>query len=728
MFAPATTSNTIRGNLASLHQESLTVIATLAMIAGYVWLWIDIWPVTGTYAPASSWIGAGILSVGGLLSYQFRSWRTHLASYLLIVSLLLAVICAVLSFHFSAVIYLFTLPIIFSSVLLSQRGVILMAALIIVTILAIQPVLPSEARTGSLPPIGVIVCLTISSLLSVRNLHTTLAWFGEAYDSAYRSEQIAREHEGKLRRALKTVDDMAYRLERMNYTLTLERNQAEEARRLKQQFAQTISHELRTPLNIIISFTDLMAQSPEYYGIPLPPAYMRDLSVIHRNAQYLQALVNDVLDLARIEAAQMVVIPEETDPAALVRDAVQTVKSLVEMRRLKLNVQIKDRLPKLWVDITRIRQVLFNLLNNAVRFTQVGSITLKVERREDDLVFSVQDTGTGIAEEDIPRLFVEFHQINGGTRRQHGGAGLGLAISRRFVELHHGRIWVESQPGVGSTFSFSLPIMPQRTLQPDESVLQTAVDEPPPLSKAPRIVVAVTRSPSAAILLTRHLRNCRTVVVQSLEEAHLAIERLLPQGVVIDAAHEDVSLDTLEGLSRSWNLRGVPLIACPLPGEDLMRQQLAVNGYLVKPVSVQNIQDLMRQFDHGINVILVIDNNHDFILMLTRLLNTPLRPHTVIGAYNAQEGLSLAEHHHPDLIFLDLQLPDMHGIQLIEKIRALPALADTPIVVVSGEDKIDLAEVEHKPLVLIKQNGILPGETVRMIQSALDNPTAVTSG
>src|SRR5258708_16522895 len=307
-------------------------------------------------------------------------------------------------------------------------------------------------------PIAVLIGLVIASWLSAHNLYTTLAWFGEAYSSAARNEQIARDHEAELRRALKALDDMTYRLERANHTLTLERNEAREARRLKQQFAQTISPELRTPLNIIIAFTELMAQSPDYYGAPLSAAYVRDLSIIHRNASHLQTLVNDVLDLARIEAAQMVVIPEETDPLLLVQEAIQTVRSLVEMRGLTLEVSLQENLPHIWIDATRIRQVLFNLLSNAVRFTQKGNITVAAQQQDGTVVFSVLDTGIGISADEIKNLFVEFHQLSSGKRRLHDGAGLGLAISRRFIELHGGQIWVESQPGQGSAFRFSLPI------------------------------------------------------------------------------------------------------------------------------------------------------------------------------------------------------------------------------------------------------------------------------
>ncbi|MBC7239137.1 MAG: hypothetical protein H5T71_03435, partial [Chloroflexi bacterium] len=227
---------------------------------------------------------------------------------------------------------------------------------------------------------------------------------------------------------------------------------------MKQQFAQTISHELRTPLNLIISFTELMIQTPEYYEAPLPPKYARDLGIIYRNARHLQSLINDVLDLARIEAAQMALITEETDLSALTYEAVNTVRSLVESRGLALHTNIPPALPRLRVDPRRIRQVLFNLLSNAVRFTEKGSITVTVMQQDNEIVFAIRDTGIGIADEDKTRIFEEFRQADSGTHRRYGGAGLGLAISKRFVELHGGRIWVESQVGQGSTFYFTLPI------------------------------------------------------------------------------------------------------------------------------------------------------------------------------------------------------------------------------------------------------------------------------
>ncbi len=715
-------TNSNRSNFAYLQEEALTIIAVIGGIVGYIWVWVDIWPVTGSSLPATSWIGGCVLFCGILLSFQLRTIYLHFAAYLLIMVILVATTCAVLTFHGPAIIYLFTLPIIFGSVVLSQRGVFLIAFMVIGICATIQLAYPLPNYQGAegLLPIGILGCLTVASWLSARNLYSTLAWFGDAYASAYRNEQIARDNEAALRRAFKALDDVTYRLERANYTLTQERNQAEEARRLKQQFAQTISHELRTPLNIIVAFTELMAQSGDYYGAPFPSEYMRDLSVIHRNGKHLQTLVNDVLDLARLEAAQMVVIPEQTDPADLVYEAVQTARSLVEMRGLKLNVQIEENLPKLCVDTTRIRQVLFNLLNNAARFTERGSITVTVRRKDAAIVFSVADTGIGIEAADIQQLFIEFHQLNGGTRRQYNGAGLGLAISRRFVELHNGHIWAESQVGQGTTFYFSLPIAPQPAMQMAQSHYPTPVNNSAAVIDDERVIIAVTRSPSAAALLTRHLQGGRTIVVQDLEQAHHAIQHLLPQCVVIDTAHEELNSSRLQSLAQEWELQNIPLIACPLPGEDLLRQQLAVNGYLVKPISAQNVQDALSQIPNEIERILVVDDNHDFVQMLTRLLNRPTRPHKVIAAYNAQEGLALIQYHKPDIIFLDLQLPDMNGLQLIEQIRALPQHYETPIVVVSGEDTLDLSDMKHKPILFTKQRGVTPGDIIHIIQAALE--------
>jgi hypothetical protein len=287
-----------RSNLAYLQEEALTLLAMIAAVIGYIWLWIDIWPVTGNAAPLSA----------GWRRDPTAQYDHHLPAQEQAVTFLGAPAGVEYRYHDGVcgahVPQLGTDLSVYPASDICQCSA--SAAHGIPRRLRDQLIIPilnarltPEAPTSDvLVPIAVIALTTVASWLSARNLHITVAWFGQAYDNVYRSEQIAREHEAELRRLLKALDDLSYRLERANYTLTLERNHAEEARHLKQEFAQTISHELRTPLNIISAFTELMAQSPEYYGAPLPASYMRDLSIVHRNTHHLQTLVNDVLDLA----------------------------------------------------------------------------------------------------------------------------------------------------------------------------------------------------------------------------------------------------------------------------------------------------------------------------------------------------------------------------------------------------------------------------------------------
>lgn len=548
-------------------------------------------------------------------------------------------------------------------------------------------------------------------------LLTVTHWSLFGFKEAQKNLDAANKHRGEVVRVLKSLDHAYYQLEHANQMLISARNRAEEASRLKQQFAQTISHELRTPLNLIVGFTELMTQSPEYYGGQLPPTYLRDLTVVYRNACHLQNLVNDVLDLARIEAVQMSLLPEETAPSNLVQEAVDTARSLVEARGLKMYTNIAPNLPQLWLDPTRIRQVLFNLLNNAARFTEEGNITVNAYQAEEGVVFSVADTGVGIASEDIPRLFEEFHQLDGSTRRRHGGAGLGLAISRRFVELHEGRMWVESQVGEGSTFYFCLPVAHDELVH-DESGRSAHTTS---LKTEDRpVLLTVTASPAAAGLLTRYVRGCRTIVVPDLDQAQRATEQLIPQAVVIDQACGTLSQIELKTLAHEWGLSQIPFMICPLPGEEPLRQRLAVDGYLIKPVSRQSLWDMLHQFGEAVDRILVIDDDRDFVSLLNRMLISPTRNYRVTSAYSGWEGLDLVRRNQPDLILLDMVLSDMMGTQVVERIRENPRWRQIPIVIVSGEDEVDYQETVYGEVTIAKTNGLMPGEVVQWVQHMVD--------
>ncbi len=722
-------SEAYKESLVELQAVSLRAISVLVGIVAYIWaIWV-FWPQMNLGTSPVAWIGVGTVTCALFASRALSRRRLTLASGLLVGGTLVAVACGVVTFASPYLAFLFILPITFASVLLGQGAVFPVAGLAGVLGLAIADrILGFELSSPEAwLPVGVMALVAVGLWLSARNLYLALAWMWDAYEQAHRNERIAREQQLELRRALKALDEATYRLERANHMLSVAHDQAEEARRHKQRFAQTVSHELRTPLNLIVGFTDLMARTPQHYGGPLAPAYLRDLSIVHRNALHLQDLVNDVLDMARLEAAQMSLSPEEVSPSTLVEEAVNTARSLVEARGLALRTSTGRDLPQVWVDPTRIRQVLFNLLNNAARFTEQGSVTVSVEQEGDNVVFAVADTGPGVAAAELPHLFEEFRQADMSTRRQHGGAGLGLAISKRFVEMHGGRIWAESEVGKGSTFCFSLPIT-KRDLQQDGAQVGTRVAAPPPAGQE-GVLLAVTRSPAAVTLLTRYLHGYRTVVAQDLDQAARAAARLLPQGVIVDTTHEALESGALEKLADSWGLPQGMFLACPLPGEEHLRQRLAVDGYLAKPVSREALLDTMRGLGEHVDKVLIVDDDVDFVRLLARLLDdTPLRRYHILRAHGGHEALQMIRHHAPDLVLLDLVLPDLDGAEVIERIRADPACGSMPIVIVSAEEEIEGIRSLRGTMHIAKGSGLLPGEIVQWIQSAMDIATRTRAG
>jgi signal transduction histidine kinase/CheY-like chemotaxis protein len=728
-------------NLRNLREDSLTLIALFNGVVGVLWFFWVGWPGADHFTLISAWIGMILLlgSVIGSLVLQERD--LSLAAHVLVWGFLASTVCAVLTFTDPGFIYLLILPILFASVLLRTSSLVLVALVtagftLVISLIRHGTVFSSpspsplifllrlfvQSLSGDVAlPVVIIGFVAASTWLSTQTLQTTLRWVWSGYERARRNEEVARQRQAELARALKALDEATYRWKRANYMMTLARDQAEEARRVKQQFAQTISHELRTPLNLIVGFIEVMVQSPEYYGTPLPPSYMRDLSIVYRNACHLQSLVNDVLDLARIEAAQLGLVPEETDVAGLVRDVVNTARNLVEARGLDLQVEIAPELPHLFLDPTRIRQVLFNLLNNAARFTDEGHVRVRVWPRDEDVIFSVADTGRGIAPEDLERIFEEFQQVDGSTRRPREGAGLGLAISRRFVELHNGHIWVESVLGEGSTFYFSLPVEHEHLdITPESPML---VSETAPARPSDSLILAVTRSPSTATLLNRYIHGYRAAIVRDLANARRAMRQLMPQAVVIDTTSEAAAPEDLQELATQWGRPRVPFVACPFPGEEAMRQRLNVDGYLIKPITASNLEDMLNRLGTEIESLLIVDDDADFVRLVNRMLAVSLRQYQVSSAYSGQEALALLQSRQPDAVLLDLMLPDIPGAEVVTRIRELPGGEDLPIIIVSAQDEMDSPRLIEGTMLITKAEGLMPGEAVRWIQEVLDTAT-----
>ncbi|MFN8469021.1 MAG: HAMP domain-containing sensor histidine kinase [Caldilineaceae bacterium] len=358
---------------------------------------------------------------------------------------------------------------------------------------------------------------------------------------------------------------------------------AEEARQSKQEFIAKVSHELRTPLNMIIAYSELITQSPKLYGGRVPPALLADMAVILRNSQHLSKLVDDVLDLSQIDAGRMALSKSWVDLRAIAAEAAEAVRPLFQTKGLYLQVDAPAALPQVYCDPTRIRQVMMNLLSNAGRFTDEGGVHVRISATEDQLEFSVQDSGPGIDPRDQEHLFEPFQQIDASIRRSHGGSGLGLNISKQFVEMHEGRIWLQSRPGEGTTFFVSLPLAPapidqfeppaaRRWVHSYDTYVPRTRPRAAPVPEVNVRYVVMENGHTLERLLTRYMANVEAVRVQSIDEALRVLSEsparafvvssaLLPQHSWPDAPWGKLPYDT-------------PLLVCWLPSDAATEARL----------------------------------------------------------------------------------------------------------------------------------------------------------
>jgi|GEM_PF-1856934 len=308
--------------------------------------------------------------------------------------------------------------------------------------------------------LSALILLTVVMLqTSVASLYTALAWYRAMQERADALLNESREHQAKLTQTLKSLDLAYQNQNRMQQQLISARQQADEARRLKQRFAANISHELRTPLNLIVGFSEVMVMTPEIYnGNRLPPKLAHDLYQIYTSSRHLLEMVDDVLDLSQAELSAFSLDFERTSVADFIEDSAEVFRNIFRDGRLRFSITLAPGLPEVEMDRTRTRQVILNLLSNAHRFTDSGEVGLSVWQADQEVLFAVKDTGRGIPPDKHAQIFEEFYQVDSSLSRKNGGAGLGLAISKRFVETHQGRIWVESAPDDGATFTFSLPL------------------------------------------------------------------------------------------------------------------------------------------------------------------------------------------------------------------------------------------------------------------------------
>ena len=551
----------------------------------------------------------------------------------------------------------------------------------------------------------------------------------------------ARDRKVRLEQALDDLVHANQQLIRLNSVAQGLRKAAEDARVVKEQFVANVSHELRTPLNMITGFSEMILQAPETYGGRLPPALLADLAVIHRNAEHLSNLINDVLDLSQIEAEQMALSREYVTFGDIVAEAATSVRPLYELKGLFLKTAAQENLPPLLCDRTRIQEVLLNLLSNAGRFTEQGGVELRAEQDEASILISIADTGPGISPESLGKLFQPFQQLDGSLRRRHAGTGLGLSISKRFIELHGGKIWVQSTLGEGTTFSFRLPVQapsedlalgsPTRWLNPEwEYVQRNRPSTAPRPVVRPRLVVLEESGSALQRLLARHLDGVEVMPVSTLDEARESLAQTPAKALVMNGPSLSEALEQFDAAALLPD--SVPALICSVPGLRQASEALGVFDLLVKPISRQTLVDVLDRLQLTQGTILIVDDEPDALQLFGRIITSLGNDYRVLLARDGREALEVLSECRPDLILLDLVMPNMDGFQFLDKRRQAPALQDIPVLVISARDPAG-GPIVSSGLAITRKGGISVQELLAYVQSMVKGfpttarPTGLTS-
>jgi CheY-like chemotaxis protein/anti-sigma regulatory factor (Ser/Thr protein kinase) len=476
-----------------------------------------------------------------------------------------------------------------------------------------------------------------------------------------------------------------------NYANTLERKvqertaellaakeEAEAGNRAKSQFLATMSHELRTPMNAIIGYSEMLYEDEN------DAQKQQDLEKIHGAATHLLGLINDVLDLSKVESGKMDLYLEEFAFTEMLENLMATARPLAEKNHNRLHLETDGELGMIYADITKCRQILLNFLSNAAKFTENGNIYLAAARQthadQDWLCLRIRDEGIGMTEEQIKKLFRPFTQADPSTTRRYGGTGLGLAISKQFIEMMGGSINVHSVFGEGTTFTLHLPARVSKRIQ--------APRREEVLPQVSGVVLLIHEDPAMREMVKTYLARLGYSVAlagNGREGVHLA-EKLRPDVIIVDLILPDMDgWVVIAMLKANRLLADIPVFMFNADPQQQSGGLMAATDYLDKPASEEQLAGLLQKYnigDKSTALIMVVDDDHIHRETVAETLKT--EGWRVFQAENGRVALARLEHAQPNLILLDLHMPEMDGFEFIEHLRAKPQWKNIPVVVMTA--------------------------------------------
>jgi len=494
-----------------------------------------------------------------------------------------------------------------------------------------------------------------------------------------------------------SVDAELAERRRTEAALHAAKTDAEAANVAKSNFLANMSHELRTPLNAIIGFSEILEEQAEEDNDSVT---LNDIRTVLAAGRHLLRLVNGVLDLSRIEAGRMEVFAERFDVGEMVNEVATTIRAVVDGSGNRLEIALADGLGTVTTDRTKLRQVLFNLLSNAAKFTERGTITLSASRDSNGhLTLAVADDGIGMAPEDVERIFEPFTQADASTTRRFGGTGLGLAICREFCNLLGGSLTVATQPGMGATFTVTLT----EQLPPPLDAL-----EPESSENGPLVLIADDEEPARELLrrtLTRH--GYRTVLACSGPEALSKARSHRPDVITLDVMMPGMDgWSVLTALRADRDLASIPVLMVTMVDDQNLAVSLGASDFLTKPVDRGQLLAAVarwRPTGGAEKTVLLVEDDPQLRRLMQRMLERA--SWRVVQAENGAVALQWLRSAVPHVILLDLMMPEVDGFEVLEALQTRDDWRKIPVIVLTAKDltRAELRQLRRYALAVVQK-------------------------
>lgn len=577
----------------------------------------------------------------------------------------------------------------------------------------------TEHRTGLVMTMGgllaviLAVCISIITSISISKPRKTLVAAIERITEQNYQEPIRMRTDKDLAVVISHFNSMQaaiqqreQELKRKNEALKEQMAEVNEANKLKSQFLATMSHELRTPLNSIIGFTNRVIKKS---GDILPPVQKENLLIVHEEAQHLLDLINSLLDYSKMEAGKMEVHLEAFNLLKVIEEVQSMTRTLMEGKDLAYRLTAFDdsQIP-IVSDRMKTKQILINLISNAFKYSNRGTVAVSVEQESDFYVISVQDDGIGIAPENLENIFDEFRQVDGTYTRKVGGTGLGLSITKKFVEMLGGSIEVSSTPDIGSRFTVKLPVqsLQDKGREPDSGTGKEAG------VSAKKRIVCVDDDINVQKLYKQVLEDngFETSALDGRGDVVSEIIRLSPDIVLLDIMlPQKDGWEILSEIKNDDRTRKIPVIMASVLSESNLAFRMKADEYLIKPMGQDELLDAIARTISKVNGIdvLVADDDENFLHLISQFLREESISYRL--ARDGQEAVLQMSMKKPDVVILDIMMPKLDGFAVIEEIRSRESMKDTPVIVVTSKDLTNAEKemLHNRSHMIIQKSGTL---------------------